>query len=111
MAAMKKIFGGFVVAVCLLLAIHFSFSRRAYNVVLITIDTLRADHVSCYNPHAQPTPNIDRIADHGTRYIGMGSRLRTRTMGSRGSLTEAARAGNDRVIVRGRQKESNRHRI
>src|SRR5436309_1198757 len=68
MAAMKKIFGGFVVAVCLLLAIHFSFSRRAYNVVLITIDTLRADHVSCYNPHAQATPNIDRIADHGTLF-------------------------------------------
>jgi len=65
---MKKIFGGMIVAACLLLAIHLSFSRRTYNVILITIDTLRADHVSCYNPHAQPTPNIDRIADHGTLF-------------------------------------------
>jgi Sulfatase len=66
---MKKILGGLLVAVCLLVAIHLSFSRRNYNVILITIDTLRADHVSCYNPNARSTPNIDRIADHGTLFL------------------------------------------
>lgn len=37
-------------------------SHRRYNVILITVDTLRADHLSAYNPDAAVTPNIDRIA-------------------------------------------------
>lgn len=37
-------------------------SPRGYNVILITIDTLRADHLSCYNPQAGPTPNLDALA-------------------------------------------------
>lgn len=38
------------------------------NVLLITIDTLRADHVSCYGYHLRTTPNIDRLAAQGTRF-------------------------------------------
>lgn len=38
------------------------------NVLLITIDTLRADHVSCYGYHLRTTPNIDRLAAEGTRF-------------------------------------------
>jgi arylsulfatase A-like enzyme len=37
-------------------------SHRRYNVILITVDTLRADYLSAYNPDAASTPNIDRIA-------------------------------------------------
>ena len=31
------------------------------NVILITLDTLRADHLSAYG-YARPTPNLDKIA-------------------------------------------------
>ncbi len=36
------------------------------NVILISIDTLRADHLSCYGYHRETTPNIDKIASDGT---------------------------------------------
>jgi len=35
------------------------------NVLLITIDTLRADHLSCYGYEGIRTPNIDRLAEEG----------------------------------------------
>jgi arylsulfatase A-like enzyme/Flp pilus assembly protein TadD len=39
-----------------------------YNVVLITLDTLRADHLRCYGYDAIETPNIDRIAAQSARF-------------------------------------------
>src|SRR3989338_931852 len=33
-----------------------------YNLVLIGIDTLRADHLSCYGYHRNTSPNIDKLA-------------------------------------------------
>jgi arylsulfatase A-like enzyme/Flp pilus assembly protein TadD len=38
------------------------------NVVLITIDTLRADHLGCYGYQQIKTPNIDGLAADGTRF-------------------------------------------
>lgn len=38
------------------------------NVVLITIDTLRADHLGCYGDGSIQTPNIDRLAHEGVRF-------------------------------------------
>jgi arylsulfatase A-like enzyme len=38
------------------------------NIVLITIDTLRADHLSCYGYKGIGTPNIDRLASQGALY-------------------------------------------
>ena len=35
------------------------------NVILITIDTLRPDHVGCYGSHAVPTPTIDQLGRDG----------------------------------------------
>jgi arylsulfatase A-like enzyme len=32
------------------------------NIMLISIDTLRADHLSCYGYHRRTTPNIDQFA-------------------------------------------------
>jgi choline-sulfatase len=37
----------------------------AKNLVLVTIDTLRADHLSCYGSHAVSTPHLDAIAAAG----------------------------------------------
>jgi arylsulfatase A-like enzyme len=38
------------------------------NIILISIDTLRADHLSCYGYPRPTTPNIDRIAAQGLRF-------------------------------------------
>ncbi len=35
------------------------------NVILISIDTLRADHLSCYGYKRPITPNLDRLASEG----------------------------------------------
>jgi len=41
------------------------------NLILILVDTLRADHLSCYNPDAPPTPTLCSLAEPGgTRYTG-----------------------------------------
>ncbi|MCI0616285.1 sulfatase-like hydrolase/transferase, partial [bacterium] len=32
------------------------------KVILISIDTLRADYLGCYNPKAKATPELDRFA-------------------------------------------------
>ncbi|MGD9253094.1 MAG: sulfatase [Holophagae bacterium] len=40
---------------------------RPVNVLLIVVDTLRADHVGSYGPKAA-TPNIDRLADRGVTF-------------------------------------------
>lgn len=38
------------------------------HVVLISIDTCRADHLSCYGFSKKTTPNIDRIAEEGVLF-------------------------------------------
>jgi len=41
-------------------------SGRSYrpNIVLITIDTLRADHLGCYGYHRNTSPNMDAFAEN-----------------------------------------------
>jgi arylsulfatase A-like enzyme/Flp pilus assembly protein TadD len=41
---------------------------RGYNVLLITIDTLRADHVGAYGSALGLTPTLDRFAKEGLRF-------------------------------------------
>ena len=38
------------------------------NVLLITIDTTRADHLSCYGYEKKTTPRLDRLAEGGLRF-------------------------------------------
>lgn len=48
---------------------HAFFSLRPYNVVLVTIDTLRADYLHCYNTDSPArTPNMDRIASQSVMF-------------------------------------------
>jgi len=42
--------------------------RPRTNVVLISIDTLRADHLSAYGYEFETTPNIDRVAEEGVLF-------------------------------------------
>jgi tetratricopeptide (TPR) repeat protein len=37
-------------------------------IILISVDTLRADHLSCYGSRGRRTPNIDAIANGGTLF-------------------------------------------
>jgi len=46
---------------------------RKPSIILISIDTLRADHLSCYSPSAPKTPNIDKIAQGGTLFWAVNS--------------------------------------
>jgi len=65
---MKKaliVIGG-VVLLAVLVNVYYSF--RHYNVILITIDTLRPDYLSCYEPEADKTPNIDALAQRGVLF-------------------------------------------
>ena len=39
------------------------------NVVLVVLDTTRADHLGCYGHPESATPNIDRLAAEGIRYV------------------------------------------
>ena len=41
---------------------------RPERVVLVTIDTLRADHLSCYGARAPQTPHLDALARSGVRF-------------------------------------------
>ena len=40
-------------------------SKKDFNIVLITIDTLRADHLSCYGYERETSPHMDKIAEEG----------------------------------------------
>jgi arylsulfatase A-like enzyme len=42
--------------------------RPPERVILIVIDSLRADHVGCYGSAGSPTPNIDALAAKGVRF-------------------------------------------
>ena len=46
---------------------------RRPNVILISIDTLRADHVSAYGYARQTTPSIDRLASNGILFANASS--------------------------------------
>ena len=42
---------------------------RDANVLLITLDTTRADHLSCYNPGRARTPHLDALAARGVLFL------------------------------------------
>jgi arylsulfatase A-like enzyme/Flp pilus assembly protein TadD len=43
-------------------------SGAGYNVLLITLDTVRADHIGAYGYGSIETPNLDRLAAQGVRF-------------------------------------------
>jgi len=54
-----------VAALVWLLVFSESFSGGIDNVILISIDTCRADYLGCYGQTRRTTPNIDQIAGQG----------------------------------------------
>jgi len=61
---------------------------RGYNVLLVTIDTLRLDRVGAYGSRAGLTPAIDRLAREGLRFDGARSHVPL-TLPSHASLLTA----------------------
>jgi arylsulfatase A-like enzyme len=47
---------------------HPALPLRRPNIVLITLDTVRADHLSIYGYQRPTTPNLDRLASHGVLF-------------------------------------------
>ncbi|HEX4447716.1 MAG TPA: sulfatase-like hydrolase/transferase [Polyangiaceae bacterium] len=45
-----------------------SLDWSGHDVVLVTVDALRADHVSAYGYGRSTTPNLDQLASEGTRF-------------------------------------------
>ncbi|MBM3496910.1 MAG: hypothetical protein FJX72_21705, partial [Armatimonadetes bacterium] len=44
--------------------------RRPLNVILISLDTLRADRLGCYGHFRATSPNLDRVAAQGAVFTG-----------------------------------------
>jgi arylsulfatase A-like enzyme len=64
---------------------HSASGAEKTSVVLVSIDTLRADHLSAYGYTNVKTPNIDSFADKGTIYLRIDSQIPL-TMPSHASL-------------------------
>jgi arylsulfatase A-like enzyme len=60
--------GALVVAIGWLLATGCSAAPDSYSVLLITLDTTRADYLSSYGHPDGTTPNLDELARSGTRF-------------------------------------------
>ncbi len=52
-------------------------SKARPNVLLVTIDTLRADHVGCYGARDANTPTIDALAAQGVQFLDATSQANT----------------------------------
>ena len=50
------------------LALSGALADRPPNVVLIVVDTLRADHLGCYGYARNTSPALDAVARRGTLY-------------------------------------------
>jgi arylsulfatase A-like enzyme len=50
-----------------------STSSKSKNIVLISLDTLRADHLGCYSYFRNSSPNIDKIAKEGIVFANAAS--------------------------------------
>lgn len=46
-----------------------SVARKIPNILLLTIDSLRFDHLGCYGYGKDTSPNIDRLASEGTLFL------------------------------------------
>src|SRR6185503_9757552 len=57
-----------IVPLSISLVLLCSFAFAFDNVLLISIDTLRADHLSCYGSQEVKTPNIDSLARSGVLF-------------------------------------------
>ncbi len=49
--------------------LYFQKQEEGLNVILISIDTLRADHLGCYGYERETSPSIDELASDGVTFL------------------------------------------
>lgn len=74
-----------------------SSNNKAYNVVLIVIDALRADHLGCYGYPSNTSPNIDNFAKKATLFLDAFSQA-TWTLPSFASIFTSKYVGQHKVF-------------
>jgi len=57
-----------VLSLCVFLRKHFLIKYKKLNVILIVVDSLRADHLGCYGYTRNTSPNIDKFAKEGVLF-------------------------------------------
>jgi len=57
-----------ILAISYVIYLNYVKYPRKLNVILITIDALRADHLSCYGYKRNTSPNIDKLAKEGVLF-------------------------------------------
>ena len=77
-SARKSLIHLLLVSIALALVVwlisHWSFFSKPIdektrpNIVLITLDTTRVDHLSCYGYARKTSPNIDKLAEAGHKF-------------------------------------------
>ncbi|MEK7485827.1 MAG: sulfatase-like hydrolase/transferase [Planctomycetota bacterium] len=49
--------------------------EKLYNLIILTVDTTRADHIGCYGNTQVQTPALDQLAKEGTRFANANSHI------------------------------------
>ena len=70
------------------------------NIVMISVDTLRADHLGCYGHRRETSPNIDRLARDGVLFTRTVAQS-TATLPSHASIFTSRYASQHRTIKDG----------
>src|SRR5437868_4872731 len=68
MVPLQRYFLRLLAAIFALVSLSWAAAKTPANVVVITIDTLRADHLGCYGYKQVHTPNIDALAASGVKF-------------------------------------------
>src|SRR3989338_7806479 len=58
----------FLISAIIICAFYLQKKTARPNILLITIDALRVDHLGCYGYARNTSPNIDRLAKEGARF-------------------------------------------
>ncbi len=75
----------------------FVYKKAPLNIILISVDTLRADHLSCYGYNKQTTPNIDKLAQAGILFYNTISQS-TVTLSSHSSIFTSRYASQHKAL-------------
>jgi len=74
------------------------FADNEKNVILITADTLRADHLSCYGYPLPTTPNIDKLSKEGILFLSTRAPIPT-TSPAHASIMTSLYPHNHKVVI------------
>ncbi len=64
---LRRLFPG-LISLALLILLQGCAPAPRWNVLVVTLDTTRADHLGCYGKESARTPHLDRLAAEGTLF-------------------------------------------